>query len=361
MKARHVFCFVSVLLILAQASPSPAFFNTDVKKAKDFMAAGMYPQAIELLNKRINDEPTDADAHFVLATAYLQTGNLKGADERFASAVRLKPDYGYQIGGEFKKGGDQALNAGDTSKAEVLYKRAVNYQPNLGAEISKAVYDKGKTQFDQGQFARAKSYFVMANTFSTSRGPEIGTMYFENGKALFEKSQYDQADEMFSTALLFDSSIGQKVGGMYFDKGKAASDEECDTFYRRSAKFSKVHNKQMGDRLLAIAEAHSADLEKEKRYRKLASNYITVPPDFKVYECGEHPIELKAGEMTKHYIKYPLGTYSNIKSPHNKLKFIYPDGKVIEGWKITRMPNEDNYKLQAVEDIKMVLKVTNCK
>ena len=34
--------------------------QASVKKAKEFMIAGMYPQAIELLDKRINDKPTDA-------------------------------------------------------------------------------------------------------------------------------------------------------------------------------------------------------------------------------------------------------------------------------------------------------------
>jgi tetratricopeptide (TPR) repeat protein len=202
MKPRYVLCFVSVLLILTQASPSPAFFNSDVKKAKDFMAAGMYPQAIELLNKRINDEPTDAEAHFVLATCYVQTGNFKGADERFASAVRLQPDYGYKIGAEYKKVGDQALSAGDTGRAEVLYKRAMNYQPKLGGEISKAVYDKGKAQFDQGQ--------------------------------------YDRADSLFALASQFDPSVRQKASDLFFSKGQSVSGSQSIGFYKRAAKFNPI-------------------------------------------------------------------------------------------------------------------------
>ena len=72
------------------AGPSPAsafpLFNRDVSKAKKFIKAGMYPQAIAVPEKRINDEPDDAEAHFLLGRCYIHTGNLRGADTRFESA-----------------------------------------------------------------------------------------------------------------------------------------------------------------------------------------------------------------------------------------------------------------------------------
>ena len=122
---------VSVFLLILIVSPANALFSTDVKKAKEFMTAGMYPQAIELLNKRINDKPTDAEAHFQLGVCYINTGNFSRADERFGSAVKLNADYGYQIGGKYKKVGDEALNKGRTGQAQSLYQKAVQYQPDL--------------------------------------------------------------------------------------------------------------------------------------------------------------------------------------------------------------------------------------
>ncbi len=120
---------VCVLLILAFSSLSKAFFNSDVKKAKEeFMAAGMYSQAVELLNKRINDKPTGAEAYYQLGICYINTGNFRGADERFASAVRLKADYGYKIGEEYQKAGSQALSKGNARKAQNLFRKAVQYQ-----------------------------------------------------------------------------------------------------------------------------------------------------------------------------------------------------------------------------------------
>ena len=83
---------------------------------------------------------------------------------------------------------------------------------------------------------------------------------------------------------------------------------------------------------------------------------LAYPPDFKVYPRGKHPINLKAGERTKYRVKYPNGTYPSIDSLNNKFKFIYPNGKIVEAWKIKTMP-ESGYWLEAIADEKLVLSV----
>ena len=86
----------TVISVITSVSVGKAFWNRDVKKAKEFMQAGMYPKAIELLNKRIIDKPADAEAHFLLGICYIKTGKIRDADQRFASAVRLNSGYGYK-------------------------------------------------------------------------------------------------------------------------------------------------------------------------------------------------------------------------------------------------------------------------
>jgi tetratricopeptide (TPR) repeat protein len=88
--------FITVTSIITLVSVSNAFWDRDVKNAKEFMQAGMYPQAIDILDKRINDKPTDAEAHVLLGICYIKTGKIKNADERFASAVRLNSGYDYK-------------------------------------------------------------------------------------------------------------------------------------------------------------------------------------------------------------------------------------------------------------------------
>ena len=46
-------------------------------------------------------------------------GQTSGADERFDSAVRIKPDYGYKIVDEYRKAGSQKLDKGRAGKETV--------------------------------------------------------------------------------------------------------------------------------------------------------------------------------------------------------------------------------------------------
>jgi tetratricopeptide (TPR) repeat protein len=132
-----LFSLIVVALLLAFMLPAHALFENDVDKAKDFMKAGMYPQAIQLLDKRIQMKPTDAEAHFQLGICYIHTGNFRGADERFASAVRLKSEYGYKIGAEYKKAADSAQAKGDLGRSQTLYEQGIKYDPAL----KKGAYD----------------------------------------------------------------------------------------------------------------------------------------------------------------------------------------------------------------------------
>ena len=168
MKIRAFFPVFVIAILLAYVSPANALFSTDVQKAKEFMTAGMYPQAIELLNKRINEKPTDAEAHFQLGVCYVNTGNFSRADERFGSAVKLNADYGYQIGGKYKNAGTEALNKGNTGRAQSLYQKAVQYQPNLKTDIAKECFSAGEKYLNEHQSNTADGLLSMAVKYDAS-------------------------------------------------------------------------------------------------------------------------------------------------------------------------------------------------
>ena len=257
---------ITLLIVLSFAlfSATPAFAWGEVKKAKEFMAAGMYPQAIELLDKRVNDKPTDAEAHYQLGICYINTGKYSRADERFASAVRIKPDYGYKIGGEYKKAGTENLNKGQISQAKTLFNQAIKYQPNLKQNIVKEAFSQGKNLFDQ--------------------------------------SQYNAADNRFKVALTFDASLSKQVCDMYFELGQKAGEAECVVFYRRVKSYCSNHNKTIGERMLAIAKSKKSESEIQK-WRKAASNFIKVPPDYIVINEKFYRIQLLSGKAQDKFIR----------------------------------------------------------
>ncbi|MBN1843031.1 MAG: hypothetical protein JW883_12220 [Deltaproteobacteria bacterium] len=116
---RHLLLTAAFVLF---AFPSHAFWNGDVDKAKEFMKAGMYPKAIELLDKRINDKPADAEAHFQLGLCYFHTGNYSGADDRFSSAVAFNTDYKAMIAQRCKKAGFDSLEKGQGKEAPACFR-----------------------------------------------------------------------------------------------------------------------------------------------------------------------------------------------------------------------------------------------
>ena len=97
--------FVSVFFFILQNAMAT---EEDKAKAKEYMQAAMYPQAATLLEKRIYDTPTDADAHFHLGICYLHLGEEKAAQKRFESAVKLDPTYEPQVERELNRSGVKA-------------------------------------------------------------------------------------------------------------------------------------------------------------------------------------------------------------------------------------------------------------
>ena len=187
-KPQFLFAFC-IAVILTLTSINTAYPWGEVKKAKDFMSAGMYPQAIELLNKRISDKPTDAEAHYQLGICYINTGNYSGADERFGSAVRLDSEYGYKIGGEYKRVGSENLSKGRTSQALALFRKAVQYQPNLKKEVAQECFSAGNSYLNQRQSNIADGLLSMAQAYDPSLSEEIKKVEVNYGKKLLELAQ----------------------------------------------------------------------------------------------------------------------------------------------------------------------------
>lgn len=125
---------IFLTLLFVFSSQAFAIFGSDVSKAKEFMKAGMYPQAVSLLEKVINEKPTNAEAHFQLGICYIYQKSINQADERFSSAVKLNAQYGYKIAKTFKQGADDSASKGNIGNAGMLFSKAIQYDPKYKKE-----------------------------------------------------------------------------------------------------------------------------------------------------------------------------------------------------------------------------------
>jgi len=179
---KKLFCvFVLCVLMFIQIKTSYAGGWGNVRQAEDFIAGRMFNQAIAVLDNEIKNSPKNAKAHYLLAICYLSTGNFFGADQRFESAISLKPNYGYQAGSEYRTAGIFALNNGRINDAERLFTKASEYQPNLKAGLAEEFFKAGM-RYMPTRLNDASYCFNTAMKINGNLREKICDTYFITGK-----------------------------------------------------------------------------------------------------------------------------------------------------------------------------------
>lgn len=313
------------------------FFTTDgyagnVSKAKEFMKADMYPQAIALLEKEIyGDEmnqatanPANAEAHYLLGVCLVQKGNFNQADERFASAVKLKPDYGYKIGNVYKDAGQAFLADSKVGAADELFKKAIIYDPALGKGIGSLIFQAGK--------------------------------HYENG-------------DLISLAASYDQGLRRTIAEYYHSLSKTAEGEENKVdLLGMSARYDNTYEDEYNFNRQAVGQFHlnkAKELAKKpgkdlvtEEHRRLAKKYLGSEvmnkelPEEVVYGPGTYTFSVKSGEQTTHWIRFVAGVTFSISSKDFEYYMAYKDGQILKDGENVQYPQKtwSIFKLQAIKD-----------
>lgn len=325
---RRMIITVTIALALFLTTES---YAGNVSKAKEFMKADMYPQAIALLEKEIyGDEkikatanPANAEAHFLLGACFVQQGSFSRADERFASAVKLSSDYGYKIGSVYKEAGQELLAKGKFSEVDELFKKSLSYEPGLRIQIAALLFEAGK------RYSNDRLLFMAASYDQGLKGP-IAEYYH----ALSKSAGGDEAKvDLLGKAVEYDNA---------YDGEYQENREGLGSFHlEKASEFAKKPGKEQ------VAEEH----------KRLAKKYLGDAviekelPEEIAYQPGTYTFSLKAGEQTPHWITFPSGAISNwnLDSADGKFQAIYDDGEIVNLWSATSLPkNKYKFKLLAV-------------
>lgn len=231
---QSIFYFLVFLILLISSTGC----NNDVKKAKEYIKAGMYSQAIELLNKRINEKPRDADAHLQLGICHINQCNYIKADERFRSAVAFKPKYKNEIGKKYKSAGILQLSKGQYSDAYNLFSKSIKYDSSHRNKIAEICFNEG-----------------LKNLYSSC----------------------------FNMAIEFEPELNMKVYNFIMDKGDKAYDNGCAKFYIYALNYGgkeSPRSQLAGERLLSISKKiKDINDPKLEEYRENARKFIKLPYD----------------------------------------------------------------------------------
>ena len=214
----------------------------------------------------------------------------------------------------------RAIHSTTLKAALNLYQEAISYHPNLKEQIIKEVYEQGMRDFDGGE--------------------------------------YDLADHRFFLAASFDKTLNKEFSTLFFNLGKNVDEELCISHFRKAKKYSSHYNQEIGEILLKIAYSKDSEVEIQK-WRKEASLYIEVPPDYKECIIGSNPFRLKKGEKSKFWFRIPLGQKLTVSiySYKNTYEVLNRDldgnVKIYKIWKGEKLPPslDLDIKIRALENI----------
>lgn len=217
---------VAILLALSMITVSafPGCGSRRLKKAEEFLEAGMHKQAIVILKEEINDEPTNATAHFLLAKCELALGDTEQAEESFARAVSLSPDLGWQIGNEIMKLGRQAVKEPAThNRARYLFDLAIKYNPDLKDEIAELYLTEASYSTDHNQVPH---FLQLAVSYSPNNRRPAAQVLLVKGREYFDRRQYHRAIPMLELAIKYDPALKDDVAELYLTNASASTDDD---------------------------------------------------------------------------------------------------------------------------------------
>ncbi len=224
--------FLSLVLTVVMAS---LCYAGPVDKARDFMKAGMHKQAEALLEQEINQNPTNAEAHFLLGKCYILLDEFRSfpkAEKRFSSAVKLDPSgYAREIANVYIDVGLEQLARANKRKALDLLSEARKYDSRSGDEIARRCFKKGEELLRYGEYAQADGYFFVAARYDSSLKSDIARIYYRQYRAegklplLKQASRYNQ------------SEYGQEYARASLENGMNVSSSEWEERTKEAQKY----------------------------------------------------------------------------------------------------------------------------
>jgi tetratricopeptide (TPR) repeat protein len=191
MKLRYSIMLSLILLaglLLASCSESK-----EVKKAKEFLDAGMFDQAITLLKQEVQSDPKNAEAHLLLGIGYLGSGANAQAEQELNTATVLDNSL---RGEAAKRCYDVAkyLAKTDVTKAHTALMKAKEYDPSLENDEQFFFLTNIDTEPDEASKTEAtKKYLTLFPS-----GAHTARVTYELAEGLMSSGDSKQAKPYFT-------------------------------------------------------------------------------------------------------------------------------------------------------------------
>jgi tetratricopeptide (TPR) repeat protein/peroxiredoxin len=216
--------------------------------ALQFMERGYPDQAIDACRLVIQDDPTNAEAHYLMGSIYLKKQLSKEARDNFEQALRLRPNYPDTWPDAWNNLGLLAAQQGDSATAIKNFKEAIRLNPSYAI----AIENLGNVYRQQRRWTEAQATLELAVKID----PDDADANYSLGMVFAQQDDTERAYQYLQRALALRPGYAQawnNLGILYLrTKRPAAAIEafascirvapEFDQPYLNLAKVYKVEN-----------------------------------------------------------------------------------------------------------------------
>jgi uncharacterized protein (TIGR02145 family) len=227
--------------------------SKEVKKAKQFMEASMYEQAISLLEIEIQDNPKNAEASYLLGKCYLQTSNQSKVEECFKRAILLKTDYKQDIGNIYYEKSLELFKGDNNRYANAYYEEGLKYNPIAKENFAKRLFDY-VSEYSESSIESTKSInlFKIVIQISPNYKPEIAEKTFALAKLFIGKGFGNEGFAYADFGINYDPKHIKDVSILYFDYANELitvknRPNDCFSYFERCMQLDPSRRNEIGN------------------------------------------------------------------------------------------------------------------
>jgi tetratricopeptide (TPR) repeat protein len=124
-----------------------------IKKASEYISAGMYDEAIAVLRLEIQENPTNAEAHYLLGEAFISKGDVDSGKEELSRAIGLKKGFTKKVAEMYLRVAQRHLTNKDYRMGLHCIDQAVAQDPSLGSASAAVLSEAGVTSAEESPSA----------------------------------------------------------------------------------------------------------------------------------------------------------------------------------------------------------------
>ncbi|HVN78359.1 MAG TPA: tetratricopeptide repeat protein [Terriglobia bacterium] len=210
-------------------SAQSRIFQEKIASAKDLLARGLLPAAIERLRELVKEEPHDADVHLLLGTALVLTSDRSESILELRRAIELRPAFAPS----YNTLGMALARFGELDAARRAYEEAIRLDP----QFIDAHTNLSLVLAQRNEFALANDHISRAIELARS-STNAAYLHYLKGKIFSEQGKPEEAIKEFSRAIQLRSNYGEAYLALGLIKKKLQDEEGALHAFKKAVEFS---------------------------------------------------------------------------------------------------------------------------